>query len=91
MPSGSLGHQQTPVPRGECAELPKGCSAHGGTWEQLGGLGGGSSEGAAGRERESNSAGPGALGAGTQPGIRPPPGQAEAGRAQDSEDAPALS
>uniref|UniRef100_A0A8C0LHG6 Uncharacterized protein n=1 Tax=Canis lupus dingo TaxID=286419 RepID=A0A8C0LHG6_CANLU len=43
------------------------------------------------RERESNSAGSGAQGAGTQPRIRPPPGQAEAGRAQDSEDAPAPS
>ena len=76
---------------GECAELPKGCSAHGGTRrdrEQLGGLGGGSAEGAAGRERESTSAGPGAQGAGTQPRIRPPPGQAEAGRAQDSKDTP---
>ena len=77
---------------GECAELPKGCSAHGGTRrdpEQLKGLGGGSAEGAVGRERESTSAGSGAQGAGTQPRIRPPPGQAEAGRAQDSEDAPA--
>ena len=48
---------------GECAELPKGCSAHGGTRRdpvQLKGLGGGSAEGAAGRERESNSVGAGA-------------------------------
>ena len=74
---------------GECAELPKGCSAHGGTRSSSGGLGGGSAEGAAGREHEPNSSGPGAQGAGTQPRIRPPPGQAEAGRAQDSEDAPA--
>ena len=49
---------------GECAELPKGCSAHGGTRSSSEGLGGGSAEGAAGRERESNSAGSGAQGAG---------------------------
>ena len=117
---------------GECAELPKGCSAHGGTQSSSEGLGrrlrgGGcaapgaarpgsgrgrgsvrrglrgsrsSSEGlgrqlrgggCAARERESTSAGSGAQGAGTQPRIPPPPGQAEAGRAQDSEDAPAPS
>ncbi|CAD7669185.1 unnamed protein product [Nyctereutes procyonoides] len=83
---------------GECAELPKGCSAHGGAGAARRGSGGGSregaarlreqlgglgrrlrGEGAAGRERESHSAAPGALGAGTQPRIRPPPGQAEAG------------
>ena len=45
--------------------------------------------GCAARERESTSAGSGAQGAGTQPRIPPPPGQAEAGRAQDSKDAPA--
>ena len=76
---------------GECAELPEGCSAHGRARSSSEGLGSGSVEGSAGRERESNSAGPGAQGAGTQPRIRPPPGQAEAGRAQDSEDAPAPS
>ena len=78
--------------RGECAELPKGCSAHCGTRSSSEGLGrrlrGG---GCAARERDSTSAGSGAQGAGTQPRIRPPPGQAEAGRAQDSEDAPAPS
>ena len=40
-----------------------------------------------GWERESNSTGSGAQGAMTQPRIRPPPGQAEARRAQDSNDA----
>ena len=60
----------------------------GGTRSSSEGLGGGSAEGAAGRERESNSAGSRAQGARHSPGFRLP-GQAEAGRAQDSEDAPA--
>lgn len=60
-----------------------------GSRSSSGDSGGGSAEGAAGPERESTSAGSGAQGAGTQPRIPPPPGQAEAGRAQDSKDAPA--
>ena len=43
------------------------------------------------QERESHSKGPSARGPGTQPRIRPPPGQAEAWRAQDSKDVPAQS
>ena len=97
---------------GECAKLPKGCSAHGGTRSSSGGSGaaprrglrgGSSSEGLGQRKRlrVEGAARPGSANPteqarehrcpGTQPRIRPPPGQAEAGRAQDSEDAPARS
>ena len=51
MPSGSPGTLTDTCAPEECAELPKGCSAHGGTRSSSGGLGGGSAEGAAGREQ----------------------------------------
>ena len=52
---------------GECAELPKGCSAHGGTGAARRASGGGrgsTPRELCGRERDSSSAGPGAQGAG---------------------------
>ena len=88
------------MPRGECADLPKELQrAHGWTLEQFSltqeQLGGARAAALQrrlhGRERESNSAGRRAQGTGIQPRIRLPPGQAEAGRAQDSKDAPAPS
>ena len=65
------------------------CGAPGATRRDLGG--GSAVRRLCSRERESNSAGPGVQGFGIQPRIRPPPGQAEAQRAQDSMDALAQS
>ena len=76
-----LGGAQAAAPWGGCA-----------TRSSSEGLGGSSGERRLhGQERESNSAGPRAQGARTQPRIWPPPGQAEARRAQDNKDAPAQS
>ena len=61
-------------------------------WEQLGEAWVAALQrGLRGWECESNSAGPGTQGAGTQPIIRPPPGTEEAERVQDSKDSPAPS
>ena len=85
LPGESAGHTLQP-------SSLKGCSVPHGAQEQLGGSSGGGSvrRGLLGPERDSNSTGPGAQGAGdTAQNPALPPGQAEAGKAQDSKDTPA--
>ena len=80
---------------GECAELPKGCSAHGGTRrdpEQLGGARAAAPRrGLRGGSANPTAQAPEHWAPGHSPGSGLPPEQAEAGRAQDSKDSPARS